>query len=438
MTKDDLKKSDKIFGQPHVVINLSRIGIRYFRVGIKASQESVERLIQHFIRNPSIGWIFLAEGDYNIAIGIWARDNAEINDISHQIRNILYLGDEIIFQSELTSLYGFGNRPIKNSTQPMCIIDSVVDVVELSPLEIDYIKLLVLDSSTREDELANLLNIKTTSVRDINKNLTDKGVIVGYQDRINYDGIYYKVFIDTSSKKSKSAEDDLFNILWEDKKCIYIARANSKYDLEFEIILENENDITEYLQGFNNFKLSIFTKNIYTNLYPVNKVANLKEIKDVILKQSGEIIDLRNSKLWYLNYGAAEAYINIYEGNQKYFELMEKSELDLFEEISTYIKDHYKERLFSILDVGSGNGLKGKIFIEKLGTENIKAYYPIDIQPIELSAALNNHKEGKYAKHPTLLDIESISVRFPLKDTPNERQLYVFFGGTYGNFERER
>lgn len=426
------------FGPPYVVINLSKIGLRYFRIGINSSPGSKERLLAHFVSHPNIGWVFLAEGYFNLAVGIWAKDNAEINDISQQVRGVLSPEDEIVFQSELTSLYGFGSRPISDPVAPMSIVDATAHPIILSPLEIDYIKLLALDSSMTEGELATLLNVDTSRIIELKSTLAKNGVIVGFQDRVEYSGIYYKIFIDTLSRKTKNAEEDLIKDLWKDDKCIYIERANSKYDLEFEVILGREKELEKYLQNFSDYKVAMMKKNIYTNLYPVNKVANVKEIKEALLSQTGEIVDLRNSKLWYLNYAGAEAYLDIYKGNKKYFEVMEKSELDLFEEIATYVKDNYEERIFSVLDIGSGDGLKGRVFIEKLGEQFVKAYYPIDIQPVELAAALTEHADGKYAKHPTLLDIENMSTRFPLKVNPGEKQIYVFLGGTYGNFMRER
>lgn len=113
---------------------------------------------------------------------------------------------------------------------------------------------------------------------------------------------------------------------------------------------------------------------------------------------------------------------------------MEKSELDLFDQLVAVLKAKYPTSLFHIIDIGSGNGMKGRIFIEKLGEKNIKAYYPVDIQPIELAAALNAHKGSQYAIHPTLLDFENLASRFPLKLLPDEIQIFLFLGGTYGNY----
>ena len=430
--------SEERFGPPHAVFNLSKIGLRYFRIFINASAKSQGRLAAHLSDHPNVGWIFYAEGWFNLAVGIWAKDNAEINDISQQVRNVLSPDDEIVAQTELTSLYSFGNRASTKEGKPMCIVDSTMQPVTLSPLEIDYIKLLALDSSIAETELTKILNIDPARLSELKKKLTDAGVIVGYQERMEYSGTYFKVFVDSLSRKTKRAENDLVRTLWNDKACIYFERANSKYDLEFELILKDESELEKYLKDFSDCKIAVLTQNVYTNLYPVNKVANLQEIRDTLLKQSGEVIDFRNSKLWYLNYAGAEAYLDIYTGNKKYFETMEKGELDLFDEISGCIRQKYPNHSFSVIDIGSGNGMKGRMFVQTLGERSVKAYYPIDIQPIELATTINTHAAGTYSKHPTLLDIENLSTRFPLKVFPNETQLYIFLGGTYGNFKQEK
>ncbi|MEJ0054053.1 MAG: L-histidine N(alpha)-methyltransferase [bacterium] len=425
------------FGPPYAVLNLSKVGLRYFRFMIKSSHASRDRLVQKFIDHPNVGWIFSAEGWFNLAVGVWAKDNAEINDISSSIRATLNPGDEIVYQSELTSLYGFGNRPVAGEVRAMAIVDAVYTPVDLDHLTFDYLKLVALDSSLPERDAAEILGITEEALTRLRSELEAAGVIVGYQDRLNYTGTYYKVFIDTLRAKTPDAVQKLTDRLWGDMRCIYIERANGKYDFEFELVLEHKAAIWEYVRDFPEHKIAVLTKNLYTNLYPLNKIANLREIKDSILAQSGSVIDLRNSKLWYLNPRGANAYLNIYE-NRNYFEAMEKSELDLFSDITAHIREKSGAESYSLIDIGSGDGLKARIFIEKLGEEKIKAYYPVDIQPIELAAALKSHAAGAYAKHPVLLDIENLSARFPLKLHPGEGQITIFLGGTYGNFKNER
>jgi len=318
----------------------------------------------------------------------------------------------------------------------MTIVDSVLSSVDLSPLELDYLKILTLDSSIPNDEMSELLGEDTNKIEEIKESLTKQGIIVGYQDRVNYGGFYFKVFIDSLSRKKIDATEKLLEDLWKDENCIYIERANGKYDIEFEVILDNKSDIKEYVAEFDEYQTVILTKNLYTNLYPLNKIANLKQIRDTLAQQNGSLVDFRNSKLWYLNYKGTDAYLNIYE-NKKYFEVMEKGELDLFNDVVAHIKKDNQNISFTVVDIGSGNGLKGRYFIEKIGEETVKAYYPVDVQPIELAVALQANSEGKYAKHPVLLDIENLASRFPLKLLPKEKQIYIFLGGTYGNFKSE-
>jgi len=433
MRKENLK-----FGPPHAVLNLSKLGLRYFRLFIKVSNSSKEKLLTSLSAHPNVGWVFSAKDWFNLGVGLWAKDNAEINDLSASIRKLLTRNDKIIYQSELTSLYSFGNRAITHKGEAMPIVDAQVSQVEFTPLQMDYIKLLTMDSSMPIEEFAQILGISEQKVKKLNQDLSEQGVIVGYQERINYAGIYYKVLIDTSGRKKDFDVSVFEEELWNDDACIYFERANGKYDLEFELILSERSELKKYIKNFSEYKVSELIKNLYTNLYPLSKTANLKEIKEVFEKQKDkEVIDFRNSKFWYLNYKGAESYLSMYE-NKKYYEIMEKSELDLFDDVVSYLKEKNKDKLFNLIDIGSGDGVKAEFFINKLGESLVKAYYPVDVQPIELSVALKTHKNKKYAKHPTLLDVENISARFPLKTLPKEKQIYIFFGGTYGNFPVEK
>lgn len=430
------KTENTTFGPPYAVLNVSKIGLRYFRICIQASEKSRGRLLRFFVGHPNVGWVFSAEGWFNIGIGIWAQSNSEINEISSGIRKELDKDDLIVYQSELTSLHGFGNRPITKDDPVMTIVDSVLQSIELTPIEIDYLKIVTQDSSIPLKDLSAILGRSERAISALDKKLTGRGVIVGHQQRINYGGIYLKVFIDSLTIRAGKRIEDFLAFLWKDNRCIYVERANGKYDVEFEVIVREESEFNEFLSDFSDYQTAILTENLYTNLFPLNKVANLKQILDTLSSQAGPIIDFRNSKLWYLNYRSADAYLTIYE-DRKYFETMEKSELDLFEEVASSVRDSADSDSYSIVDIGSGDGLKGRIFIEKIGEKNVKAYYPVDIQPIELAAALKTNQDGSYSKHPVLLDFENLSSRFPLKLLPGEQQLYLFLGGTYGNFQSE-
>ncbi|MDE1845852.1 MAG: Lrp/AsnC family transcriptional regulator, partial [Candidatus Micrarchaeota archaeon] len=393
-------------GPPYAVVNLSKIGLRYFRLLIKATPASKTNLINELSNHPNVGWIFSSKGWYNLGVGIWANDNDEINNISSSIRRLLLPKDKIVYQSELISLYGFGtSRPITGKSKEMRIIDSVVKPLELDPISIDYLKIMTLDSSLSKKEYANILGTNTKTIEKISTNLINSGIIVGYQERVNYSDKYFKVFVDSASKKQNANLNEFIEDLWADKRCIYFERANGKYDIEFEIILKNEQTLKkEFLRNFSDYKFGEL-KHIYTNLYPLGKVANLKEIQDAVLKQNGKIVDLRTSKLWYLDHEGAQSYLEIYK-DKEYMEAMGKNEIDLYDKVVAFFNKENSNSIYYLVDLGSGDGLKAKIFINKMGEKRIKAYFPVDIQPIELSYAFSNHKDGKYSTHPVLLDLE--------------------------------
>ncbi len=428
-----VKESEK-FGPPYAVINLSKIGFRYFRLLIKTTPETRKSLIDKFINHPNIGWIFTARGWFNLGVGIWARDNTDINDINASIQRLLSSKDKIVYQSELTTLVGFGNRPVTKKKVEMHIIDSTIQPMKLSALSSDYLKLLTIDSSLTKNEYAKTLGITQNKLVKLNKKLISAGIIAGYQERINYAGKYFKVFINSSSYKNHNNIEGFIKKLWDDNNFVYFERADGKYDIEFEVILPDRKVLNErYLKYFSDYQVVELTKNIYTNLYPANKVANFNEIRDIVLSQKGMTVDLRNSKLWYLNYTGVSAYLNLYNV-KTYAEAMKDNEISLFRNIVYFVRKNNSKNKFHLIDLGSGDGIKANKFIEILGQKNVKAYYPVDIQPIELSLALANHQRTTYSKHPTLLNFKNLDSRFPLELLPNEKQLYLFFGGTYGNF----
>jgi len=421
------------FGPPYAVVNLSKLGLRYFRFLLNVRPEARDALVEQLKTHPGVGWILSAEGWLNLGVGVWATNNAEILEVSAAIRSLLGAGDTIVYQSELTSLYGFAKRPYEKDSRALPILDAMYAPIELSPLEFDYIKIVTMDNSHNVNELAELLGITAVEVEALHAGLVSKGVIVGEQQRINHAGVYHKVFVDTLSTSDKGAVDTLLKRLWDDQACIYVERAVAKYDMEFEVVLPPGTDIREYVKDFSEYQTAVLTENLYTNLYPLSKVANFTEIKNAYGNQTGNVVDLRTSKLWYLNYRGTEAYLNLYE-QKGYGEVMEQGETVLFPDITKYLNERQPGVAYNIVDIGSGNGMKGRTFIESLGQGSVKAYYPVDIQPIELAATLRMHREGAYAKHPTLLSFESLGTRFPLQLLPDERQVYVFFGGTYGNF----
>jgi DNA-binding CsgD family transcriptional regulator len=429
-----MKKAYIVFGPDTAVTNLSRLGLRYFRMGFVVDKKYHNEVAQKLSSHPNVGWVFEAKGWFTLAAGFWAKDNAEINSVSDSIRRMFSGKVEVAFQSELTALYCFGNRPVTLEKTVMTMIDPHEQAIHLSPLEIDYMKLVTLSFEYSSAEVARILGIRVSEAKNLEKSMYNRGVISGIQKRINYRKNYIKIFIDTASAKKGVNVEDVLEDIWSDNNCTYFCKSNSKYNFEIELVTDDKRQIDKYKNLFKDTKVSVLTKNVYTNLYPINKVANVKEIQDAFINQKGNVVNLSNSKLWYLNYKSAEAYLDVYE-NKEYYEVMEKDELDLFPKIARDILKKYPDYRFELIDIGSGNGMKAKYFIDALGAKNVKTYYPVDIQPVELEAAKLVHRDALYGIKEVVLNFEKFDTRFPLKTIPGIKRIYCFFGGTYGNFK---
>jgi len=106
---------------------------------------------------------------------------------------------------------------------------------------------------------------------------------------------------------------------------------------------------------------------------------------------------------------------------------MNKPEVELLSSLPDLL-DSQKE--FSFIDLGSGNGSKGRI-VSDLFVKRVKSFFLVDIQPLELQEAIMAHKDVQYAVHPTVIDFKDLDKRFPVSGSTN---IIMLFGGTYGNF----
>jgi len=128
-----------------------------------------------------------------------------------------------------------------------------------------------------------------------------------------------------------------------------------------------------------------------------------------------------------------QSYLDIYN-NEQYKESMKSGETGLFDSL---VEKLQREGKCNLVDLGSGDGSKGRMLADTIGHEKIKAYFPVDIQELELAQALYAHEGVPYAVHPSLVEFEDLKTRFPIvSDDVNLMSIYFIFGGTYGNFER--
>jgi len=177
----------------------------------------------------------------------------------------------------------------------------------------------------------------------------------------------------------------------------------------------------------------MFENVIYYNPYPISKNANLLQVYDALIKNPENKISCDDSKLWYLNEISASSYLTLHT-EQEYFETMKGAEKELNENIVEFIKSKYPSQRFEIIDIGSGNGLVGLQICKLIGADKINAYYSVDVSEVEQATVLKNHHSQPYKTVCVNTCFENLDNYFPLKKQSNVIQIYIFYGGTYGNF----
>ncbi|USN87592.1 MAG: L-histidine N(alpha)-methyltransferase [Candidatus Nomurabacteria bacterium] len=419
-------------------INLSKLGFRYFRIMLESKAFS-RKFIQAMVDHPNTGYIFEGKGWSGkkkvLGLGIWATSNSEIVDISNHIRAMIPKSYKIAYQSELTRLEFF--TEIEGKKRQLVLLDELDYKLKLSPHELDYLKLISIDPALEVDVMARLLNVIPEKVTEIESKLKRENVYYGLTENRQLPKGYTKFFVDTTSLSIVEV-DEYAALLKNDNKCVYLARGNGKYNFEFEYIVTDKKQFKKkYGTLLEISKSVLFHNNIYSNLFPQSKFVNTKIVQEEFIKlakQNSEYFDLRNSELWYVSHDGAQSYLDIYS-ERDYESVMKTGEVSLFSDLAkNLIKDNKK---FNIIDLGSGDGVKGKTFIETLGEEKVKSYFPVDIQELELSRTMKSHEDAKYSIHPTVLRFENLASRFPVGAKTDEINIYAIFGGTYGNFKRE-
>lgn len=417
-------------------LNLSKLGFRYFRIVLETKLFS-KKFVRFVVNHPNTGYVFQGRGwsgkKQVLGIGVWATTNAEMIDISNLIRSKMPRAYKVVYQSELTHLEFFSGAG--KGRARMVLIDELENKVPFSPRELAYLKLISVDGSLTREVLANILGVTPREVQKLDDEVRTKGVHYGLFENKQLPKGYTKFFVDTSALLVLELEKYV-SILADDERCIYLAQGNGKYNFEFEYVMDKKSDFNRvYGELTRESKQIIFDDNLFTNLFPQSKFNNIKKVQDTfstLARKNQKYFDLRNSELWYVNQEGAEAYLKIY-ADEKYKKHMNLGEVRLFPGAVRSLKNS-SDRTYNIIDIGSGDGTKGKRLIEEIGKEKIRSYFPVDIQEVELAQALKEHEGATYSVHPTVLNFNNLSARFPVGNKPKDTSVYALFGGTYGNF----
>lgn len=164
--------------------------------------------------------------------------------------------------------------------------------------------------------------------------------------------------------------------------------------------------------------------------------------------RQGERLDCVSSDAWYSTPDLIDAYTNILRSTEENPYSISNSEKKLllasFEEI--YARLSFKEDdAVCVIDLGSGNGKKTKLFVKQLLSKGHKTtVVPIDISDKNIQSTLDalSELDVSYLDNPDGIYISDF-YNFPItlseikRQAPANKFIILFLGSTLGNFSAE-
>jgi len=226
------------------VIDIYRLGMTHYRVFLKLHKikpHQEDELRKYLSENPRISWVLYLDGEFDLFFVVWSRNISEFQEVLDDV--IARFGH--FFQEKSFSIathieylpYGFLLDPPKPPERSLHF-GSFHANYELSNVDRRLLMRLNRNGRATQKELAALMGLSPSTVRNRIQRLHDRGIIIGYNVRIDFARVgymYQKVLLkltDTSAETISSLREYLKG----QPGVIYLLRTIGPYDFEFELI----------------------------------------------------------------------------------------------------------------------------------------------------------------------------------------------------------
>ncbi len=234
----------------YAALDVSKLGYMYSRLfvqfhGISPPKEL--EIINYLLSMKQVGWVISTDGSWDLYFGIWSKNVEELSEIVDQF---LYKYGSLIKRKEVsitTKIHHFQAKFLSPEFQEgnVFVMESgAKEIVELDELDYRILSLLVLDARMPLITVAKKLSTSYKVVGYRLRRLEKKGIILCYRADIDFNVLkygHYKVFL-TLHNNSKEREEQLLHFLRMHPNVIYVTKAISISDLEFECIIPTTSD----------------------------------------------------------------------------------------------------------------------------------------------------------------------------------------------------
>lgn len=231
------------------LIDYSKLGLIYFRIIIESPLDLLE--VRNKLQKLQIptAWIVEKYDKENLVLVFLAKSNAHLHQIWDDVHEELGRGVVSKNISSAFKVYHLSNNYFSNG-EKLCFETGGSESIILSEAERKVLDEISNHPQASNKELSKKTDFSETTVKKAIKELENKKVILGYQTHLNKEILNikaYKVFM--AFEFSKKNKLKLIELLKTFKNVVYITESSYEYDLECEIYLFEQEDISKIIQS---------------------------------------------------------------------------------------------------------------------------------------------------------------------------------------------
>jgi len=284
---NNLVKSNVIEGF-YAIVNIAKLGYMYCRLFFKlqnASAEKQKEIIEYGSNHPKIGWIAEFEGDWDLAMVVWAKDIIEIREMIDEIDSKFGEYFQKKYSSIATHVYHFQHKFLldKKDSKEL-VLGGKIEQPNIDELDYKIIGILTRDGRASLLEIAEKLAASPKVIAYRIKNLMKAKIILGFRAKINHKLLgytHYKIFM-MLKNTTKEKISGLQTYIRTNPYAIYITRAIGKADFEFEAMTKTTQEFHDLMKDMR-FRFADLIKDFQTSIIynepQINYLPMEKEMK---------------------------------------------------------------------------------------------------------------------------------------------------------------
>lgn len=248
-----LEKKKVIEGY-YAITNPYRLGLTHYRLYMKfqnMSEEKEKEFIDHVQKNKKVVWVVYLDGDLDAALGIWAKNIREFEEVYDDIKE--HYGTYLLESHfSVSTKIEYLRYKFLNNSQDMSslLFGGCYQEIRLDELDKKILQDLNKKGRITLVELANKYKSSAKVVRARITSLIKNKVIIGFNVKINHNLLGYthrKVFLKLNTVQSEKLRE-LSTYLKSLKSTIYLVKPIGESDFEVELMTESNQEFHEFMK----------------------------------------------------------------------------------------------------------------------------------------------------------------------------------------------